>query len=116
MAGKIAADCTRQRFAYLGLPYQQTGQRHYIIAFPHHGKHRTGGDKAHKFRKEIFTFVFCVVLLGLCFCDSNQLRGNQLKSFVLQAGDNTPDQSALYSVRLDHQIRFFHRVTLHFYE
>ena len=59
--------------------------------------------------RDIFRFaVLFVVLVNNCFGRDAELCGDNLESFLLEAGENLADESALDSVRLDHYKGLLH--------
>ena len=106
---QVTADGARRRGERVGSTKQDTALLDDILALPHHGNDGARGHVLDQTGEEGLALEVLVVLFEVVLTSLDQLHGHKLIATVLKALNDLTNQTALDTVRLDHNVRLFAR-------
>lgn len=106
---EVAADRAWGRGERVRSTQKSTALLDDVLALPNHGDHGTRRHVFDQAREERLALEVLVVLLEVVLTGLDQLHSHKLVTTVLKALNDLADQTALDTVRLDHNVRLFAR-------
>ena len=106
---EVAADRARSRGERVRSTEKSTALLDNILALPNHSDYWARRHVLDQAREERLALEVLVVLFEVVLTSLDQLHGHKLIATVLKALNDLTNQTALDTVRLDHNVRLFAR-------